>query len=497
MMKCQKRPTLPINALVNWSTLVGTAIIMLLLTPFLIKHLGRNGFGIWTLISSILGYYGILDLGITSAIKRYIARYIGQENQRALNETTSTAFIIFCVLGFFLIIVSFAIATPLSKYFSVPIQQIENFKNLIWILGLAAGIGFPGNFFNAVIRSHERFVVANLVVIIMTLLRTFLIIVFLSCGLGLLGVAYSYLIEAVFKLFLNFLTCKHLFTNIGFKFRFAQWEVAHTLVTFGLSTTVLEIANIMRFQLDSVIIGRYINFSSVAVYGVSALIIRFFLQFIATGTQAVLTPRFSLLDGKGEKAQLQQLFLKSLSITAFISFAIGSVLICFGKQIIVLWVGKEFISAVPILIILASSYTIALAQSTGIGLMYALKKHHYFAGASLIEGIANVALSIYLAPRYGIIGVAIGTAVPMLLIKIFLQPIYVSKIIGIPLMSYWKELLPAFIVAFVVVIAVRYTRTLISFGNEYFLVAAFSIFCAIIFFLAYLLIQQIPRKNYI
>ena len=132
MMKFQKRPSLPINALGNWTTLVVTAIIMLLLTPFLIKHLGRNGFGIWILISSILGYYGILDLGITSAIKRYIARYIGQENQRALNETTSTAFIIFCVLGFFLIIVSFAIATPLSKYFSVPIQQIENFKKYLF-----------------------------------------------------------------------------------------------------------------------------------------------------------------------------------------------------------------------------------------------------------------------------------------------------------------------------------------------------------------------------
>ena len=71
----------------NWTTLIINLAVGFFLTPYIITHLGKTGFGIWTLVGSIIGYYGVLDLGVSSAITRYVARYAGLKDYNALNHT--------------------------------------------------------------------------------------------------------------------------------------------------------------------------------------------------------------------------------------------------------------------------------------------------------------------------------------------------------------------------------------------------------------------------
>ena len=495
VVKNEKRPSLLINALSNWAAIAIAVAVGLFLTPYIISYLGKTGYGIWILVSSIIGYYGLLDLGVSSAITRYVARYAGQKDYKSLNETVSTSLVMFCVIGFVAVGVAFAVAGPLSRFFNIPTDQVEKFQKVVWLLGLAAGLGFPGNLFGAVICAHERFVAANSVTIIITLMRASLIVLFLSRGIGLLGVAYSHLASAVLMIFLNFAMCKLFFSHLRLRLREARWDVLRTLLAFGAITTVLQVARIMRFNLDSFVIGKWVSIPAVAVYGVAALLIRFFLQFIASGTQRVLTPRFASMDGQDKRGQLQRLFLKSLSIAAFLSCGVGTLIMVFGKKFVLLWVGTDFLDAVPVLWVLAVAYSIALAQNPGISLVYALKKHHFFAGANIVEGVANVALSIYLAPRYGILGVAIGTAVPMLIIKLFVQPVYVSRIIGISLTRYWGQLAPALGIGMGIFVIGRYAPQVTFSANGYISLAICAVFYVAAFILAYGLLHIIAKRR--
>lgn len=491
----EKRPSLLINALSNWAALAITVVVGLFLTPYIVSYLGKTGYGIWILVSSIIGYYGLLDLGVSSAITRYVARYAGQKDYKSLNETVSTSLVMFCVIGFIVVGASFAVAGPLSRFFNIPTDQVEKFQKVVWLLGLAAGLGFPGNLFGAVIRAHERFVAANCVTIIITLIRASLVVLLLSRDIGLVGVAYSHFVSAVLMIILNFAMCKLLFSHLRLRLRETRWDVLRTLLAFGAITTVLQVANIMRFNLDSFVIGKWINIPAVAVYGVAALLIRFFLQFIASGTVTVLTPRFASMDGQDKRGQLQRLFLKSLSIAAFLSCGVGTLIMVFGKKFILLWIGAEFLEAVPVLLVLVVSYSIAFAQAPGISLVYALKKHYLFAGASVVEGIANVALSIYFAPRYGILGVAIGTAVPMLVLKLFVQPIYVSRIIGISLIQYWGKLAPAITLAAGLIIIAPNVPNIKFIGNGYISLAICGALFVVPFALLYGLTDVILCKR--
>ena len=59
----------------NLAGFLVSAVVALLLSPFIIRTLGDVKYGLWTLLISLTGYYGILDLGVRSAVGHYVTRY--------------------------------------------------------------------------------------------------------------------------------------------------------------------------------------------------------------------------------------------------------------------------------------------------------------------------------------------------------------------------------------------------------------------------------------
>jgi len=485
-----KQPSLKVNAVSNWFALGVNIVVGFLLTPFIISNLGKIGYGIWTLVGSFIGYYGLLNLGVSSALMRYVARYAGQGDEKSLNGVASTAFAMFCCTGTLAIVVSFIIADPLARFFEVEPQYFDNFKYVIWIIGFVIGLSFPSNVFGSIVRAHEKFVAANTANIALTLTRAGMTVCLLLSGAGLLGVAVATLITELVHLVVNFLLCRFLTPTVRVNFAFTRLRVLRMLITYGSVTTVIVIADIMRGNIDSIVIGKWVNLPAVGVYGIAVIITRYIVRLITAG-MSVLTPRFATLDGKGDHAQIRRLLVKALAVSSFLSFGGYMMAIIIGKQFILWWVGKDFADAAAILWILSISHAFALAQNPAIGFMYALNKHYFYAIATIIEAIANLTLSIILVYRYGIVGVALGTMIPMLIIKILVMPVYVSKIAGISLWEYIRPMLPFAVIAFFMTLAAYYmgivTQDTTGFG--------YLIYIAMIFGSLYIAGWYLLRRN--
>jgi len=442
-VKRVKKPSLKINALSNWASLFVHIAVGFFLTPFVISHLGKSGYGIWVLVGSFIGYYGLLNLGVESAITRYIARYSAQNDTKSLNETANTALVMFCITGLLAIVLSFLVAEPLSRFFKVTPEHFTEFKQIIWVLGISTGLSFPSGVFGAMVTARERYVAVNIVNILVTLLRTGLTVVILLAGHGLAGIAYPTLAATVVSIIAFVLLSKKVVPEFHIQPSLASKANLKMLLVYGGITTVLVVTDILRFKIDSIVIGRMIGMSEVGIYGVAALLIQYMLKVVVAG-MGVLNPRFAALDGAGKQQELQSTFLRSLSVSSFIACGIGLMALLFGRSFIFLWVGSDFETTVFVLWILAVAWVFDLAQNPGIGLMYSLNQHRYYAAATLVEATANVLLSILLARNYVIVGVAFGTAIPMVFMKVFIQPIYVSRIAKISIKLYLKAILPAF-----------------------------------------------------
>lgn len=447
-------PSLVINAASNWAALAVNIVISFFLTPFIIHYIGKSDYGIWTLVGSIVGYYGLLGLGVANAITPYTARYIGQKDWQALGKFVNTALTYFTCIGLIALIASFALASPFASFFNISPDRFASFQHTMWLMGLASAIGFPATVFMAVIRGHENYVAVNFVVILGALLRTSLTVWLLFKGFGLLGAALALVMSETFSLGANAILFRTLAKHVKMRFFSGNWQMLRILLLYGSTAIVIVISEMLRFQIDSAVIGKFLGMEAVAVYAIAATLMRLFCQVIRSAMQ-VLKPRFAVLYGSGQKEKLQQTLLHSTTVSSTFAFGGAAVLIVFGRQLIHLWVGMKFTDAAPVLSILVAALAFDMAQNPGINILYALDRIRLIAAIYLTEALMNVALSLLLVRHYGIIGVALGTAIPCFLVRIFVVPALVTRPSAVSLWSYYGRLMFPLFVAGLFVIMIR------------------------------------------
>jgi peptidoglycan biosynthesis protein MviN/MurJ (putative lipid II flippase) len=71
--------------------------------------------------------------------------------------------------------------------------------------------------------------------------------------------------------------------------------------------------------------------------------------------------------------------------------------------------------------------------------MMGINRHRGLIPVFLADAVANVVLSIILVPRLGIVGSALGTLVPQLVVTLLVAPWYARRHLGIPLRAYWLD----------------------------------------------------------
>jgi len=450
----QGRPTvrasLTRNAASNWIALGVNVAVAYILTPVVIAHVGHTGYGIWILVGSIVGYCGLLHLGVSSGVMCYVARSAGRSDYRATNETVSSALGMFCTMSFVVAAVSFFLSEPLAHVFEVPAEDTETFVNVVRLLGAAVAVELVSSLFQVIMRAHERFLAANCAVIAVNVLRAGSVMSLLYLGWGLEGVAWSQLFAAGAALCLNGMMCRLFVPQVCFLLSLMSRHAARRLCVYGSITTVIAVLDLLRLQAPSVIIGKGIGLSAVGVYGIAALLVQYMVRVVVSA-MGVMTPRFAALDASGERETLKRLFLHCLLISGAITFWLAAVLITFGGRFIAMWVGHGFLEAGPALVVLTIGHSFAVCQNIGIGTMYALSKHHWYAVASCIETVLGIMLSIALVFDYGIVGAAIGMCVPMVLVRGLAQPVYMCRLLELRLSQYYAQFLPGLLIGLSVV----------------------------------------------
>src|SRR5689334_13331415 len=87
------------NVSSNWFSLAINVVVGILLSPFIVHRLGDAAFGIWVLIFSITGYYGIFDLGIRSAIIRFVSKFSATGDIEDLARVINTNLFLYVCTG--------------------------------------------------------------------------------------------------------------------------------------------------------------------------------------------------------------------------------------------------------------------------------------------------------------------------------------------------------------------------------------------------------------
>lgn len=427
-----KKPSLKINAISNWVTLAVNVAIGLFITPYLIHYLGKEDYGIWTLVGSFLGYYGLLRLGVGAGIMRYVPLYKGRNDIEAASEVVSTGLTMMSVIGIIIVLISVLLAEPIVRFY----KAVPELASLIRIFGIAAALECPMRILDASIRSQEHWVAANTVTILNAFARAIGLVVCVHMKYGLLEMGYVVLSVSILSLVLASVVFIHYCPFLRLRLTMVKFSHMQSLLSFGLFTTITTLVYSLTLKGHSLIIGKLISLEAVTIFAIPA----FILQNVQRGLMAparVFMPRFAYLDGKGFPDKFVELFLRGTRLIALLASGIFLIVVLLGPSFIRLWIDGDFSEGEIILPWLSIGYLLSTSQSLIGPLLAGTGRQKERALIAVFEGAIGFGMSVYFGMKFGMIGVAVGFAISRILFFGLVYPFYICRILKINFQSYY------------------------------------------------------------
>lgn len=444
--------------------LLVTGVVSVILTPILVHDLGAFYYGLWILVTSLLDYYGLLDLGIRFTLQRFVSRYHGIDDRKGLNETLSTATLGMTGIGVMLCAASFVLAAILPGFFKIAGPNHTIFQELVVLEGVSIAIVFPARVLGAYVCGLQRFDLYNVGVVCTVILRAVFFVAVLDWGFGVIGIVEVTVAISIFTLAANYGLARWADRELSLHWRLASWARLRELGHFSIYVFLGGIGDQLRFYTDSIVIARILTVALTTPFDIVTRLTRYYSMAFYP-VSGPLTSALSSLEGQKRPHDLNRIFLKTSKLTCLMALLGGALLVLHGHAVLRLWVGKTFEPAYVLLVILVIGYAVILAQVPSNTLLYAKARHRALAIWTLGEGAGNLVLSIYWAthtgfvrflvgsdlPRdyYGLAGVALGTTVPMLIVRLPIQPLYVMHVAGIRLWHYLKNSVARPVLAFI------------------------------------------------
>lgn len=417
-------------------SLAASAICSFFLMPFVVHHLGDRLYGFWSLASVFIGYYSLLDLGLSTAVSQYVCVAIGRNDLGECRAVFNAAIRIQSMLGGVALLATLALAalTPLFTHVAL---DAHLFREVILILGVNTALTFPVKVYGGVLDATYRFDINASLTILGSVLRTGLAVWAIFVGGRLLALTWVTLLASlpVAALQIWFGKREAPWARIGGTFEAGR---VRSLFSYSIYSFLSYLADILRFQVDPLVISGFIGLAAVTHYRVASVFSQqYFLQVLVVSV-GILGPVFSRLYGAGDRNQMEAVFFFGTKLSCCISSFICFALIGWGKPFITRWMGPQYLDAYSPLVVLAFSVLLDVCQRSSIDLLYATFEHRFYTYLNWAEGILNLLFSLALARPLGIIGVAMGTLIAAVLIRVIVQPWWVCKVSKLHYVSYMR-----------------------------------------------------------
>ncbi len=421
----------------NWSAAAISLATGFLLSPYLIRKLGTEGYGIWALSFSLVEYYWLADLGFRSATVKFVAHYTATGEIHKIAEVISTAFAYACLAAALILGVVVLASTYIQGFFRISGVYQNSFVTLLLLITLSWCLGLVFNLFPAALEAVQRFDLTNRVAMVTTAVRAAAWTVLLYVGYGLVSIGIATVLSQCLGYSLNYYFFRKVFPARQISYRQATVPMLKQMFEYGVHTFVQTASTQALNQGPPVIIGHFLPAALVGFYNLPLRLLQYTVDFI--GRIGLVTnisaAEIAAQQDSGPLARLA-VFSNRYCLTIFMPLAI--VLWVYGQQFFRLWVGADVAQqAAPLLPILLIGYLFGVVgQFSSSMLLLGLGKHQRYARGLLVEAVVALGALWLVVPRWGIVGAAWVCSALMILDRGIFAPWLVTRMISMPFHRY-------------------------------------------------------------
>jgi O-antigen/teichoic acid export membrane protein len=428
-----------LNVMMNWIAMAVSMVVPFFLTPFVIRSLGVAAYGVWILAVSTVSYLNILDLGLRSAIIRFVSKAEAQGKPEDATAAIGAALWVRIIISAGVAVLSVILAIVFPHLFKVPSGMQQAAQITVLMCALSVAITLVSGVFGAVLAAIHRFDVLSSISAVQTLARAGGVILILGSGHGLVSLAYWEVTVSLLGGLATSGIALKVFPLCRVKITRPNTEILKKIWSYSFTTFIFIIAVQIVVNTDNLVVGAFISVGMVAFYSIGGSLMGYSWQ-VVSAISTTFTPMASNLEAGGKSQELQRLLIRGTQATLALALPISLALVLRGKTFISLWMGPQYseIAGTVLQILMISQY-LGIANGTAGSIMMAIDKHKPVAKWAVVEALLNLGLSILLVKTIGLYGVAWGTSIAMTFVHLFFWPRYVQKVLGVPVRTFLWE----------------------------------------------------------
>ena len=393
---------------VQWAfiSLAISSFVHFLLRVVLGRELGASGLGLYTLVFTIYMFgMQFAAFGIGSAVSKYIAEH--NENLKRVKEFASSG-----VIGSFISGLTFGII--LYLFSNVIAINFFHSPEMVHLLKITA-FGFPFIALQKTVlgtltglRKMNYFALLNIVQNVSVFALSVILVILFKMNVT--GAVFGFIFPTIFVGLFSLFFIKDSFEVPSKLFN----TVLRELSWFGFYVVLANSISMINTQIDSLLIGHFMNETEVGYYAVAVVLIQG-ITLLPSAVQKVSGPIIASYHGKKEYENIKNVIKKTLVKTFLITIFLSTLLAILGKFLIGILFTEEFLPAyIPLLILLIGYSIYAPLISVG-GALSNIGKVNILFRIDALCALMNTILNIILIPKFGIIGAASATSLSLMI----------------------------------------------------------------------------------
>lgn len=426
-------------------------VLGLLILPFNVRHLGQSAYGLWMLAASVTIYFSVLDLGYGGSLVRFVAKYRARRDAAAINEILSTVFILFGAFGALSYGVALFIGFHLQSIFHLSSEQARLGRDVLLIVSAQVSLGFSFSVFGAVINGFQRYHLNNIVGAIVSAVAAAVNVAVLAAGHGVVAVVAATTAVRILALFVYRANAYRVFPVLRIRPGLFRPGRLREVTGFSAYMLLLDWAAKVNYSVDALVIGAFVNTTAVAMWTVA--------QRLAEATQRLTNQLNDLLfpavvdsDERRRIDRLARIFLSATRLTLASALPIAGCLFLLARPLVEQWVGPRFEPSVRVLQLLAVVVAVRAAGLMATTVLKGAGRHRLLTACNVSTAAVNLVLSLLLVRPLGLVGVALGTLIPVAAAAVFVLFPSACRRAGIPIAramasALWPAIWPALFMA--------------------------------------------------
>lgn len=334
-------------------------VVFFIVYPIYINILGTEMFGVWVMVSVIIGWSQLGSLGIPQTIMKFVAGSAAKGDKEELVEYISSALAIILFSGIVIMLILFFIKGVLGNFLRVPPVIKPKMPFFIFFAALVVVISFLAQSINSILSGIGRTDLANINEIVGKILGVIISVILIFKGYGIWGLLFgsmaNFLIILIFACILGILILGFVPYNI----KLIKKKRIKETISFGGTLTAGSLCAMFLEPFNRFVLGQYVALSAATVYDVASRIVIQIRSVLEVAFRPI-TPQSSTYFNIGKLEEIKELSKFSVSLICLLGAPIFLTLIIWAPELINIWLKIEVQNISYAIRIIAIAYIFSL-----------------------------------------------------------------------------------------------------------------------------------------